>query len=94
MGRAHKEYHIVDCEWCGFTNNPNEIMKEWIRRDPHYSMSYPCESCGGTLSAKLRADRYFTLRYDGKSRRRRLIQAGSKLLRLPIPKQYQYEKQG
>ena len=94
MGRAHKEYHIVDCEWCGFTNNPNEIMKEWIRRDPHYSMSYHCESCNGTLSAKLRVGKYFTLRYDGKSRRRRLIQAGSKLLRLPIPKQYQYEKQG
>ncbi len=88
MGRAHKEYHIVDCEWCGFTNTPDKILVEWERRDPHYSMSYPCESCGGTLSAKLRPSGYFTLRYDGKSRRNKLIEAGSTRLRLPIPIKY------
>jgi hypothetical protein len=88
MGRAHKPYHIIDCEWCGFTNNPDELMKEWIRRDPHYSMSYPCESCNNTLSAKLRGNKYFTLRYDGKSRRDKLIKAGSTKLRLPIPIKY------
>jgi hypothetical protein len=91
MGRSHDLFHKVTCEWCGFENNPDEIKKEWDRRDPHYSMSYPCESCGGTLSAKQRPSGYFTLRYDGKSRRRRLIQAGSTLLRLPIPKQYRDE---
>jgi len=90
MGRANKAYHIVDCEWCGFTNDPDQIMKEWIRRDPHYSMSYPCESCNNTLSAKLRGDKYFTLRYDGKSRRDRLIKAGSTKLRLPIPIKYKH----
>lgn len=89
MGRKHQLIHKVTCEWCGYENNPDEIRKEWDRRDPFYSMSYPCESCSGTLSARLRPCGYFTLRYDGKSRRKRLIEAGSKRLRLPIPKEYE-----
>jgi hypothetical protein len=89
MGRPHQLYHKVTCEWCGFENNPDKIKEEWDRRDPWYSISYPCESCKGTLSARLRSGGYFTLRYDGKSRRKRLIEAGSKRLRLPIPKEYE-----
>ena len=89
MGRQHDLLHKVTCEWCGHENNPDEIHKEWFRREPWYSMSYPCESCKGTLSARMRPSGYFTLRYDGKSRRKKLIEAGSKLLRLPIPKDYE-----
>lgn len=89
MGRSPKLFHRVTCEWCGHENNPEEIREEWNRRDPFYCLSYPCESCKGTLTARLRPCGYFTLRYDGKSRRNKLIQAGSKRLRLPIPKQYE-----